>query len=122
MFRSIKLYVNDKEVGEVANGGKIKIPVEEGKHRVQARIDWCGSRWVQLDVKEGDDIKLLLQGFVGAKWMLPLFAFSLIATLIAIYFMDNIPWPLYLVLYTPFLYLIYLVSLGRNHYLRLRQV
>lgn len=122
MFRSIKLYVNDKEVGEVANGGKIKIPVEEGNYKVRARIDWCGSRWLQLNVKEGDEIKLLLEGFAGAKWMLPLFALSLISTLGAIYFMDHIPWQLYIVLYTPFLYLVYLVSLGRNQYLRLRQV
>lgn len=52
-MRDYRVLVDGSERGRVGNGGEIRVLVEPGRHRVQVKIDWCGSPAVDVDVEEG---------------------------------------------------------------------
>ncbi|MFS2027542.1 hypothetical protein [Massilia sp. CT11-137] len=53
MARDYIVLVDGNERGRVADGQEIRLHVEPGRHRVQLKIDWCGSPAVDVDVAEG---------------------------------------------------------------------
>jgi hypothetical protein len=42
-LRNIKIFLDDKEIGTVANGEEKEFDIPEGFHTLQAKIDWCSS-------------------------------------------------------------------------------
>jgi hypothetical protein len=52
-MRDYRVLVDGSERGRVSNGSEIRVDVAPGRHRVQVKIDWCGSPAVDVDVEEG---------------------------------------------------------------------
>lgn len=50
-LRKYRIVVGGTEVGEVAAGGELQLDLPVGRHTVVARIDWCSSNTVTLDVE-----------------------------------------------------------------------
>jgi hypothetical protein len=51
--RAYKVLVDSEERGTVKQGEGVEIEVEPGSHEVQVRIDWAGSRTLEVDLTEG---------------------------------------------------------------------
>ena len=111
-MRNIGIYLDGEKIGVIENGQVIEFEVEPGQHKLKTKIDWCGS----------ETLKFELSGFKLGKWLMP------IALVISInYFVLgeqlNIDPMIFLLLILPIiLYLIYHWTLGRNKYLRLREI
>lgn len=43
LIRKCGVLIDGAKVGEVGNGGSLRIPVEVGQHEVQARLSWVTS-------------------------------------------------------------------------------
>ena len=52
-LRDYIVLVDGSEHARVANGSEIRVHVQPGRHRVQLKIDWCGSPAVDVDVPDG---------------------------------------------------------------------
>ncbi|PQO94040.1 hypothetical protein C5614_22205 [Massilia phosphatilytica] len=52
-MRDYIVLVDGSECGRVGNDAEVRVHVAPGRHRVQLKIDWCGSPAVDVDVPEG---------------------------------------------------------------------
>lgn len=61
-LRKIKLVLDNQVIDEI-NDGEIKtINVNPGKHILKAKIDWCQSNEIALNIKEGENKEVSLIG------------------------------------------------------------
>ena len=51
-MRDYIILVDGSERGRVGNDAEVRVHVEPGRHRVQLKIDWCGSPAVDVAVAE----------------------------------------------------------------------
>ncbi len=56
-MRAIKILVDGKEIGSIADGETKEFTTAEGQHKIEAKIDWCGSPELSFNIK---DIKTVL--------------------------------------------------------------
>jgi hypothetical protein len=47
-FRAYTVWIDGANVGKIRAGQNSAFEVEPGEHKIQLRIDWCGSRIVEL--------------------------------------------------------------------------
>jgi hypothetical protein len=52
-MRDYIVLVDGSERGRVGNDAEVRVDVAPGRHRVQLKIDWCGSPAIDVDVAEG---------------------------------------------------------------------
>jgi hypothetical protein len=52
-MRDYIVLVDGSERGRVGNDAEVRVHVAPGRHKVQLKIDWCGSPAVDVDVAEG---------------------------------------------------------------------
>ena len=58
-IRKYRVLVDGTEVGQVGDGESLTHEVQPGSHTVQAKIDWCGSRVLDIEVPEsGSSVNL----------------------------------------------------------------
>jgi hypothetical protein len=119
-FRNFRIFIDDREVGKVGNGEAKTFNVTPGRHRVMAKIDWCGSEEVEVDVQEHETRILAVSGFRYGNWLMPLSS-----GIIALHFIlqMTLDFSYTIVLVLPvFLFLFYLVTFGRKKYLRVAAI
>ena len=51
-LRAYKIYINGIHRGDIRVGETKEFPVSDGFHTVQAKIDWCGSRELHVEVRD----------------------------------------------------------------------
>ncbi|MCY0967785.1 hypothetical protein [Chryseobacterium wangxinyae] len=61
-LRSIGIYLDDIKIGELLDGESEEFEIEEGKHKIRAKIDWCRSNLVDLNVKSDETLRFNLSG------------------------------------------------------------
>jgi hypothetical protein len=44
--------VNNQEIGSISNGETLEFHIQSGQNEVQAKIDWCGSNTIKLDLDD----------------------------------------------------------------------
>ncbi|SFZ91801.1 hypothetical protein SAMN05428642_102340 [Flaviramulus basaltis] len=71
-MRNFGFYQDDKKIGTIANGKTIEYQLEPGKHRLSSKIDWCGSRTIEFDIKENETKTIELSGLKYGTLILPL--------------------------------------------------
>lgn len=49
-LRKIKLFLDGKQLGVIANGETISFETNAGTHKLQAKIDWCTSNTIDLTI------------------------------------------------------------------------
>jgi hypothetical protein len=59
--RRYKIYVDGVKVAAVRVGKTIEIPVTPGEHRVKAKLDWCSSPEVVINVVAGQPSNLAVE-------------------------------------------------------------
>jgi hypothetical protein len=61
-LRKIKLVLDNQVIDEIKDGEIKTISVNPGKHLLIAKIDWCQSNEIELNIKEGENKKVSLKG------------------------------------------------------------
>ena len=120
-FRTFDLYLNGTKVSEINDAQLITLDIPEGKYILEARIDWCSSQPLTLQLSENDQRKIEVNGFIFSKYFLPAGVFVALLYF-AIYFKYGIN-SLFLGTLLMFFmgYLLFFLSFGRKHYLRLTE-
>jgi hypothetical protein len=57
-WRSFKIILDGQQVAALSRGGQVALEVDAGRHTVRARVDWHGSRTVELDLADHDHVHL----------------------------------------------------------------
>jgi len=123
MLRNYKVYLDEKEIGVIANGQTKAFDISPGVHSVRLKIDWVGSQKLMFEIADGEEKTFSVKGFVNSKVHIILFLLSLIVLGITLFFNDSI----YTSVWLPYcfgvpllLIIIYYMTIGRNKYLTLR--
>lgn len=58
MMRDYKVFIDGEYVGTVSNGETEAFDLSDGHHLVHFEIDWCRSKKMSLDVKNGESVVL----------------------------------------------------------------
>jgi hypothetical protein len=117
-YRSYRIFIDGVEAGKIGNGETKSYAVAAGSRKVIAKVDWCGSEEIEVDVKEGESVTVALSGFRFSNWLMPLSS-----GIIALHFILDMTLGfsyLIILVFPVFLALIYLLTIGRNKYLRLQ--
>tara|TARA_B110000503_G_scaffold133608_1_gene211405 strand:+ start:965 stop:1378 length:414 start_codon:yes stop_codon:yes gene_type:complete len=121
-FRNIGVYVNGEKLGVIKNGEIAEYEIEPCRHELSAKIDWCGSQSLTLELKAGQSVGVELSSFKFGKWIMPL---GLILSIIYFSFGDQIgihPGYYLAAMALPLAFMVYLLTFGRNRYLRLKKI
>jgi len=59
-FRKITIFLDKKYCCAVANGESHTIALSPGTHTLKAKIDWCGSAPLSLEIKDREQINIAL--------------------------------------------------------------
>jgi len=60
-IRSYWIEVDGVRIGKVARGEQAEFSVAPGKHQVRATIDWSGSPVVEVEVSDGETVRLTVE-------------------------------------------------------------
>lgn len=118
-MRDYKIFIDGKQVGTIAYGETKDFTTSAGKHNVTAKIDWCSSPDILIDVKENETIALNISGFKISKWLI-----LLMLGIIVLHLILSVTIGFYMVkflLVLPFITLIYYLTIGRKEYLVIRK-
>jgi hypothetical protein len=121
MLRSYGIYVDGKKIGTIDNGETKIFQIEPGEHTIYAKIDWCYSPHVKINIEENDIQFLQLSTFKYAGVSLLIFIAVLFFNLIITYFIKTDASIINVVYLAFLLFLIYHFTFGRKKYLRLKQ-
>ena len=62
-LRAIKIMVDGKEISTIKNGETKSFELPAGNHQLQAKIDWCTSSKLQINITEGQTKKFYMDSF-----------------------------------------------------------
>ena len=116
-IRNYQIYIDNKKVGTIENGETKDFEIEEGKHIIEAKIDWCGSPKVAVDIKNGETKNLNVGGFKFGRWLTPA-SIGLIVLHCIMERFFGFEYIIFLV-YPVFFLLVYYLTFGRKKYLTL---
>ena len=68
--RKISIYLNGKKVGTVSNNEIKEFDIQPGHHKVKAKIDWCGSKNYDLEIKNNTTKSLAISGIKNTKYVI----------------------------------------------------
>lgn len=119
-MREFIILIDGVQAGTIANGTTKAFTVPPGQHRLVAKIDWCSSPELLIDVKADDNSNVKVSGFKYANWLI---GFG--AVILAIHFILQETMQIYYGIFflAPlFFMLLYYLTLGRNKYLTLTEL
>lgn len=120
-LRAIELYINGEKVGNIKDGEIQEYEIDSGTHEIFAKIDWCRSPKIKLNIAENETKVMELGGFKYSKWVL----FASLGILLLYYLVKHaliidlhfLIWVVPIGLLYPFYY----ITFGRNRYLILTE-
>lgn len=62
-LRKIKLFLDSVELDTISNGESKDFKIAGGKHKLQAKIDWCKSNKFSFEIEENDITSVTLTSF-----------------------------------------------------------
>lgn len=119
--RAIGIYIDGEKVGTINDGETQEYEVENGKHEIFAKIDWCRSQKVELNIAENETKTIKLGGFKYSKWILPALLEIMLFYYLGKYALNIDLNFLIWILAIGFLYPIYYITFGKNRYLILTE-
>lgn len=120
-MRSFELYINGVKFSEISDKQVLSFELPEGTYRLQAKIDWCGSRPVDFKLQEGETKRIEITGFLFSKYLFPV-AIATVLIYIAgnlLYARNSLFLGTLMMIY--FGYFLYFISFGRNDYLQIKE-
>jgi hypothetical protein len=119
LMRDYRLFIDGQKIGSIGNAQTKDFEIPPGRHSVIAKIDWCSSPELSIEINDHDSKTLLVGALKIWRWIIPLItgiiALSFIVTLASRFYFT-----LFLILPT-FLLLLYYLTFGRKNYLTLRE-
>jgi len=64
--RKIKIELDGTPFAKIKNGEDLELEIPSGKHTLQAKIDWCSSNLIELDIDNSSKIKVVLSSGSGS--------------------------------------------------------
>lgn len=61
-LRSIEILLNNNNIGEMKDGESKEFEIAPGSYTLKAKIDWCSSNLINLNIKNDDIIRYNLSG------------------------------------------------------------
>lgn len=120
IIRDYKIFIDGQQVGAIANGETKDFATSSGQHTITAKIDWCSSPDISIDLKD-DETKILKVGGFKNGQLLMTIGIGLIVLHFILASFANFYYILFLV--TPlFLLLVYYLTIGRKKYLTLNEI
>jgi hypothetical protein len=121
--RNIRLYLDGEKIGKIKDGDVIIFDQKPGKHLLQAKIDWCSSKKMNIELTEESVTTIELSGFKYSNFVVPVMAVLLFVIFIPKLFNINYDLKYILLLVMPVaLYYLYYLSIGMNNYLNLKSL
>ena len=117
--RRYGIYVDGKEMGKMVNGETKEFNVSPGQHSVFAKIDWCSSETLSIDLNDQETKTLKVGGFKNGNWMMPV-GFILLVLSYVLNLLFSVAYLFYLVI-PLFLISLYYITFGRKKYLTLSE-
>jgi hypothetical protein len=117
LMRDYSLFIDGQKIGTIGMGQTRDFEITNGQHTIIAKIDWCSSPELSFEINDNGSKTFLVGGFKNGNLIIPLIIIIFIITLL----LPNAThsyYKLFLVL-PPFLFLLYIVTLGRKNYLTL---
>ena len=118
-MREYRLYIDGQKIGTIGNEQTKDFEIPAGQHSLIARIDWCSSPELSFVINDNDSKTFLVGGLKNGKMIIPLLIVILTLSLILPHTSHNY-YKMLLVL-PPFLFLLYILTLGRRNYLTLKE-
>lgn len=119
-MRDFKIFIDGQQVGTIANGETKDFPTTVGQHIVTAKIDWCSSPDISVDIDDNQTINLKVGGFRNGQFLISIGPGLIVLHFILLEFAD-FEYTIFLV--APlFLMLVYYLTIGRKKYLTLEEV
>jgi len=119
--RAIGIYIDGEKVGTINDGETQEYEVENGKHEIFAKIDWCRSPKIELNISENETKTIKLSGFKYSKWILPALLGIMLFYYLGKYALNIDLNFLIWIMAIGFLYPIYYITFGKNRYLILTE-
>ncbi|WP_026809509.1 hypothetical protein [Arenibacter latericius] len=115
--RDFEIYLDGEKVGSIRDGNTLEIEVEPGRHQLIAKIDWCRSNVLEIELNENTSKVIALSGFKYGAIIMPVLLGIILAYLISKYAF-NVELNFLLILTSiGFLYPLYFITFGKNNYL-----
>lgn len=118
-IRDYKIFVDGQQVGTIANGETKDFPTTVGQHIVTAKIDWCSSPNISIELKENQTSNLKVGGFKYGQILMPI-GFGLIALHFILTIFADFYYTIFLVV-AFFPLLLYYLTIGRKKYLTVEE-
>lgn len=121
-FRDIDIYINGESIGSVWNGKTKSFNLKPGIIELTAKVDWCSSQVISIDLKNNEEVNFELSSYKFGKYI------TLIMLILILVFNllnsqgVNYTEYLLLVILPLSLYMVHFLTFGRKHYLRLRKL
>jgi|SRR5690554_50550 len=119
-IRDYKIFIDGQQVGTIANGETKDFPTTVGQHTVRAKIDWCSSPELSIELKENQTSSLKVGGFKYGQ-ILILVGLGLIVLHFILSKFADFDYTI-LLFAALFLLMVYYLTIGRKKYLTLEEV
>ena len=70
--RDYKIFIDGQQVGTIANGETKDFPSTVGQHIITAKIDWCSSPDISIELKENQTSSLKVGGYKYGQILMPI--------------------------------------------------
>ena len=122
-MRAIKILVDGKQIGTIADGETKEFTTSEGAHKIEAKIDWCGSPEVLFTVKDAEIKYFNIESFSQKNKFFNSIYLVLVITVLHFVLAQTIDFHYTFLLILPtFFLLLYHLTVGRKKYLTLKKM
>ena len=124
-LRKINLYIDDVKIDCIEDGELKTYEVEDGNHSIQAKIDWCGSNKLNIDV-DADGVQINLKANNKVSSLFQIVGFLTFTSLLLTHLKENgligIDLEYFAIAIIPlFAIVFYHIFIGRNKFLKLQE-
>jgi hypothetical protein len=120
--RKIGIYIDGEKVETINDGETLEFEVTTGTHELLAKIDWCGSKTLSMELSENEEKTIKLSGFKYSTIITPLIFGFMLAYYLSKYAFNLDMNFLIVCVALLFLYPLYFITLGKNSYLILQEL
>ncbi|MBU5261370.1 hypothetical protein [Bacillus atrophaeus] len=78
-MRGFSVLIDGAEMGNIKDGGRLRIDLQPGEHVIQVKVDWCTSQTLRFTLYEGEVLKFRC-GSPIRGWKLLLVLFSVLGS------------------------------------------
>ena len=116
------IYIDGEKVEKIADGQTRVFDLEPGKYEVYAKVDWCSSEKMDIEVLENQNTAIGLSGFkYGNIVLASIFGTVLIYLLISLFLKMDFNFLLIFAVIA-FLYPVYYITFGKNKYISIAEI